>query len=125
MDRTPYLDQISMLFKVNPTVAILGPRQCGKTTLAREYAKRVLAEGHEIITFDLEDGFDLARLENPNLALGALKGLIIIDEIQKRPDLFPMLRVLIDNNRTTQHYLILGSASRDADSDAKCNTMTV
>ena len=92
-----------------PVVAILGPRQCGKTTLSRQYAKNCSVPVHY---FDLENARDLAKLENPLMALEELRGLIIIDEIQRRPGLFPTLRVLIDAQPKTR-YLILGSASRD------------
>lgn len=112
MHRQHYLEQVKRLFKVNPIVAILGPKQCGKTTLAQKYANTLLGTSDTITTFDLEDSLDLERLENPTLTLGSLTGVIIIDGIQKRPGLFPILRVLIDKNRLTQKYLILGSASR-------------
>lgn len=96
--------------KQSPAVAILGPRQCGKTTLARQFIAR---RPSETITFlDCEDPRILARLENPMLTLEPLEGLVIIDEIQRRPDLFPVLRVLIDDGKP-RRYLILGSASRD------------
>ena len=87
-----------------PVTAILGPRQCGKTTLAR-----ALQADH---FFDLESPRDLAALEEPQLALEDLTGLIVIDEIQRAPDLFPLLRHLVDTH-SGQRYLILGSASRD------------
>ncbi len=87
-----------------PVTAILGPRQCGKTTLAR----RLDADHY----FDLENPRDAARLEQPQLALEDLKGLIVIDEIQRIPELFPLLRYLVDT-RPSQKYLILGSASQD------------
>ena len=87
-----------------PVTAILGPRQCGKTTLAHE-----LRADH---FFDLENPRDLAALEQPQLALERLTGLIVIDEIQRVPDLFPLLRHLVDT-RPEQRYLILGSAGRD------------
>lgn len=112
MDRQAYLEHISLFFEVTPLVALLGPRQCGKTTLANDYAQRTLEQGIEVTRFDLEDALDLQRLDNPMLALEPLSGLIIIDEIQKRPDLFPSLRVLIDKHKDRQRYLILGSASR-------------
>jgi len=96
--------------KQSPAVAILGPRQCGKTTLARQFIAR---RPSETVTFlDCEDPRVLARLENPMLTLEPLEGLVIIDEIQRRPDLFPVLRVLIDDGKP-RRYLILGSASRD------------
>ena len=88
----------------SPVVAILGPRQSGKTTLA----KMVKADHY----FDLENPRDLARLEHPQTALETLEGLVVIDEIQLRPDLFPLLRYLVDQQKDTR-YLILGSASRD------------
>lgn len=112
MRRVQYLDNILKLFNATPIVAILGPRQCGKTTLAIQYSK-LLDNSINITHFDLEDDIDLERLNNPRLALGSVSGLIIIDEIQKRPDLFPAIRVLIDQNKGSQRYLILGSASRE------------
>lgn len=95
---------LSDLVQDYPVTAILGARQCGKTTLAKQFAF-----DHY---FDLENPRDLARLDNPQLALEDLEGLIVIDEIQRKPDLFPLLRYLVDN-RAGQKYLILGSASRD------------
>jgi len=111
VERRHYIEKIGFFFKVNPIVAILGPRQCGKTTLAHLYAKKHSKQ--KIYWLDLENPDDLARLTSPMLALQELEGLIVIDEIQKRPDLFPALRVLIDQHKGKQHYLILGSASRD------------
>lgn len=93
-----------------PVVAILGPRQCGKTTLSKQFARQY-SPGH-IHLFDLEDPRDLAKLDNPTLTLEGLSGLVIIDEIQRRSELFPVLRVLVDR-RPKSRYLILGSASRD------------
>ena len=88
-------------------IAILaGPRQCGKTTLARQF----VAED-SVNYFDLEDPLSLARLDEPVTALGLLQGLIVIDEIQLRPDLFPVLRVLVDRQDFQGQFLILGSAS--------------
>lgn len=94
----------------SPVVAILGPRQCGKTTLSNQFARNRSAS--RIHIFDCEDPRDLAKLDNPMMALEPLKGVVIIDEIQRRPDLFPVLRVLVDRNRK-RRFLILGSASRD------------
>ncbi|MFH1830925.1 MAG: ATP-binding protein [Pseudomonadota bacterium] len=89
-------------------VAILGPRQCGKTTLSHQFAAtQTKASVH---FFDLEDPRDLARLENPTLALEPLTGFIVIDEIQHMPELFPVLRVMADKKRDAR-FLILGSAS--------------
>lgn len=85
--------------------ALLGPRQCGKTTLARSFLSESPAY------FDLEDPLDLARLEAPRLALERLRGLVVIDEIQLRPELFPLLRVLADRPECPAKFLILGSAA--------------
>lgn len=90
-----------------PVVALLGARQVGKTTLARQIAK--LVEG-PVTHFDLEDPDDLARLDEPKLALQDLRGLVVLDEIQRRPALFPVLRVLADRPGTPARFLILGSA---------------
>lgn len=90
----------------SPGVALLGPRQCGKTTLAREIASQ---QGGRI--FDLENPEDAAALENPMLALGSLRGLVVLDEIQRKPELFPVLRVLMDRPGSPAKFLLLGSAS--------------
>lgn len=110
--RKTFLQQIQSLFRTHPIVALLGPRQCGKTTIARMYCKELPTISKENY-FDLESSLDLERLQNPMLALGPLTGLIVIDEIQRRPDLFPLLRVLVDREENKQNFLILGSASRD------------
>lgn len=89
--RAYYIEKIDFLFEVNPIVAILGPRQCGKTTLARLYA--ISHKSKNTHWLDLENPNDVTRLSSPMLALQELEGLIVIDEIQKRPDLFPALRV--------------------------------
>src|SRR5271166_5872249 len=89
-------------------VALLGPRQCGKTTLARQF----VTPG-SLNYFDLEDPQSLARLAEPDTALRPLKKLVVIDEIQRRPDLFPLLRVLADRSPLPARFLILGSASPD------------
>lgn len=89
-------------------VVLVGPRQCGKTTLARE----LLAE-ESINYFDLEDPTSLARLDEPMTALRSLRGLVVIDEVQRRPDLYPVLRVLADRADLPARFLILGSASGD------------
>ena len=91
-----------------PVVAILGPRQVGKTTLARQIIDSA-QEGATV--FDLEDDRDLAKLVDPYLALDELDGLVVIDEIQRRPDLFRSLRVLADRPGQPARFLILGSAS--------------
>jgi predicted AAA+ superfamily ATPase len=91
-----------------PAVALLGPRQCGKTTLARELAAKSDAASR---FFDLEHPSDEAALQNPLLALERLRGLVVIDEVQRMPELFPVLRVLIDRPDTPARFLLLGSAS--------------
>ena len=108
MKRDSYLEQIKFGFRNHPVVALLGPRQAGKSTLARAY--RAITKG-AVHFFDLEDPTDLARLESPNLAFSDLSGLVIIDEIQRRPELFSALRVFADKRKL--RFLILGSASRD------------
>lgn len=96
------IESIRRLIKTFPVAAILGPRQCGKTFLARQ-----IKAGHY---FDLENPRDLAAFDQPQLLLEKIEGLIVIDEIQRRPELFPVLRYLVDNH-PRQRYLILGSAS--------------
>ena len=96
--------QLGKLLAAFPVTAILGARQVGKSTLAAS-----LGAPHY---FDLENPRDLARLAEPQLTLERLEGLVVIDEIQRRPDLFPLLRYLVDHRPATR-YLILGSASRD------------
>lgn len=112
MKRDTYLQQIDALFRVHPICWILGPRQVGKTTLAKKYIEKTKLEN--LYYFDLENPIDLARLENPMLALSNITdGLIVIDEIQRRPELFPILRVLVDQEEKKRTFLILGSASKD------------
>jgi hypothetical protein len=89
-------------------VALLGPRQCGKTTLARKLARAVKTTTY----FDLENPTDVARLSEPMLALERAKGLVVIDEVQRRPELFPILRVLADRRPAPARFLVLGSAHR-------------
>lgn len=89
-------------------VVLAGPRQCGKTTLARE-----LLSEDALNYFDLEDPVSLARLDEPLTALRPLTGLVVIDEVQRRPDLFPVLRVLADRRAAPARFLVLGSASGD------------
>ncbi|MFT4286690.1 ATP-binding protein [Nocardioides sp.] len=93
----------------SPVVLLIGARQVGKTTLART----VVAPGSPNY-FDLEDPVDLARLEEPMLALGDLHDVVVIDEVQRRPDLFPVLRVLADREDRPATFLVLGSASPHA-----------
>jgi len=111
MDRPEYLKLLTQAFEVNPVVAILGPRQSGKTTLAKMYANE--SNHGQVVHFDLEDPVHARRLANPKLALEELEGLVIIDEIQRAPGLFELLRVLVDRRPNPSCFLILGSASRD------------
>ncbi len=112
--RLAKIERVSTLLGEFPVVALLGPRQSGKTTLARSYlaANGLPAEGSPNY-FDLEDPTALARLATPKLALEKLTGLVVIDEIQRAPDLFPLLRVLVDRADSPTRFLVLGSASRD------------
>jgi predicted AAA+ superfamily ATPase len=110
MERADFLQRIEQQFAIHPVVALLGPRQCGKTTLARMMADKT---AEPVTRFDLEDPTDVAALAAPRLALQDLRGLVIIDEIQRSPELFPVLRVLVDRPDNTARFLILGSASRD------------
>lgn len=111
MKRKNPLSKIDYLFKVNPIVALLGPRQCGKTTIAKDIAAKYKISPNNY--FDLENKKDLDSLFNPQITLGDLEGLIVIDEVQHRPDLFQTLRVLVDRPKNKQKFLILGSASRE------------
>ncbi|MFC1657073.1 ATP-binding protein [Candidatus Moduliflexota bacterium] len=106
--RSKELEALRRLTSRHPVVAILGARQVGKTTLARAHAKTLKGE---VTFFDLEDPGDLARLADPMLALSGLRGLVVIDEIQRAPDLFTVLRVLVDRPRSPVRFLVLGSAS--------------
>lgn len=104
--RAGLINHIKKALRRSRVVALLGPRQCGKTTLAREF----LAAGQRNY-FDLEDTDDLQRLDDPKPELSGLRGLVVIDEIQRRPELFPLLRVLSDRRPLPARFLILGSAS--------------
>lgn len=112
IQRTRYLQEITEQFEVHSVCAILGARQVGKTTLAQQFAQQW--ESDKVVTFDLEDAQHLLTLENPQLILRQYAGyLIIIDEIQRKPEFFPILRVLADDREKKYTFLILGSASRD------------
>ena len=89
-----------------PVVVLTGPRQCGKTTLARRFVDPDSAN-----YFDLESPVSLARLDEPMTALAPLRGIVVIDEVQLRADLFPVLRVLVDRVESPARFLVLGSAS--------------
>lgn len=106
LNRPQLLERLRAGLRVSPAVALIGPRQCGKTTLARQ-----LASASKSTYFDLENPVDLARLSEPMTALEQLRGLIVIDEVQRHPDLFPILRVLLDRKPIRARFLILGSAS--------------
>jgi len=104
--RQGYLDNVKKAISRSPIVALLGPRQCGKTTLARAICKNQARN-----YFDLESQTDLRRLVNPEIILASLSGLVVIDEIQTKPDLFATLRVVVDKPGNRCNFLILGSAS--------------
>lgn len=106
IDRPEYLERIRSVFRVHPVAALLGPRQCGKTTLAR-----MLAENQVSTTFDLESPVGRQRLAAPMTLLERLEGLVIIDEIQRQPELYEILRVLVDRPDNAAQFLVLGSAS--------------
>ena len=90
INRAKDYNQVKDLIRIFPVTAILGPRQAGKTTLAKTFQPDYI--------FDLENPRGLAVMENPQLALEGLEGLIMIDEVQRKPELFPLLRFLVDNN---------------------------
>lgn len=108
IERTREIKTLKQLLKRHPVVGIFGARQVGKTTLARSLMEKIRKS---VTYFDLENPEDLARLADPMLALKDLKGLVVIDEIQRMPHLFPVLRVLVDRPRLPCRFLILGSAS--------------
>jgi predicted AAA+ superfamily ATPase len=110
IDRELHVRQITRLLKRFPVVAILGARQVGKTTLANVIAPSVSDHSSR---FDLENPSDLARLADPMLALQGLTGLVVLDEVQRRPELFPILRVLADRKPVRTRFLVLGSAVPD------------
>ena len=106
IQRPQIVARIRKALKRSRVVALIGPRQCGKTTLARQ-----LVPAGSTRYLDLETPADLARLTEPMTALSPLRGLVVIDEIQRRPELFPILRVLVDRTPLPARFLILGSAS--------------
>jgi uncharacterized protein len=108
IERKLDIELVRHALRRSAVVALLGPRQCGKTTLARQFVA-----SDSLNYFDLEDPPSLARLDEPDTALRPLKKLIVIDEIQRRPELFPLLRVLADRRPLPARFLILGSASPD------------
>jgi len=106
--RKHYLSRLKTLISQHRVVAIIGARQVGKTQLAKAYCE---SQKKEVHYYDLEDPEDLARLQDPMLTLRPLKGLVVIDEVQRKKDLFPILRVLADRQRSPAKFLLLGSAS--------------
>jgi predicted AAA+ superfamily ATPase len=106
VERPGYLASLVTATRRSPVTALLGPRQCGKTTLARMFAR-----DRRATRFDLESQPDLRKLQNPELVLGRLNGLVILDEIQVMPELFGVLRVLVDRPDNPARFLVLGSAS--------------
>ncbi|MCK5271966.1 MAG: ATP-binding protein [Sedimentisphaerales bacterium] len=106
--RKAYISQVSTALKRSPIVALLGPRQCGKTTLAK-----IIGAQEPSTYFDLESQTDIRRLANPEMMLASLSGLVVIDEIQILPELFSVLRVVVDKPENQCRFLILGSASPD------------
>jgi hypothetical protein len=109
LPRKDYLKAVRTALRENPVSALVGPRQCGKTTLAGQIAAR----WRNASFFDLETAAGRARLAEPELALAPLRGLVVIDEIQRQPGLFATLRPLADRSKTPARFLILGSASPD------------
>ncbi|MBI4430574.1 MAG: ATP-binding protein [Candidatus Omnitrophica bacterium] len=108
LNRPNLIKRLEDSVRRNPVTALLGPRQCGKTTLAHFFCKR-----RKSAYFDLEDLLTVARLENPMQNLSGLRGIVVIDEIQRMPELFKILRVLADRRPLSARFLILGSASFD------------
>ena len=106
--RVAHLKALQRLVARYPVVGIIGPRQVGKTTLARAFARRW---GNPTSFFDLENPEDLARLQDPMVALKSLKGLVVLDEVQRLTELFAVLRVLVDRPNRSVHFMVLGSAS--------------
>ena len=108
VERRELLARIRRALSRSRVVALIGPRQCGKTTLARQ-----IVAADSLNYFDLEDPSSLARIADPMTALSPLRGVVVIDEVQRRPDLFPILRVLADRRPLRARFLVLGSASPD------------
>jgi len=106
--RFGYTGRLESALARAPVTALLGPRQCGKTTMAKS-----ICEGRNAVFYDLESVPDRRRLENPEMVLGAAEGLVVLDEIQLAPELFSVLRVLVDRLGNAARFLVLGSASPD------------
>ena len=110
IERTHHIHQLLDVLHDYPVVAILGARQVGKTTLSRQLVQHL---PEPVTVFDLEDPRHLERLDDPMLELEPLEGIVVLDEIQLRPELFPVLRVLADRRPLPARFLVLGSASPD------------
>jgi len=108
LEREAHLRRVAELLEDSPVVAMIGARQVGKTTLARELVEQYGQAAH---VFDLESSEDLARLADPMLTLASLNGLVVLDEVQRRSELFPTLRVLADRRPLPARFLVLGSGS--------------
>jgi len=106
IQRPHAFNRVRNVFQVHPIAALLGPRQCGKTTLAR-----MIAEREHSTFFDLENPVDVRRLSTPMQAFEGLSGLVVVDEVQRQPSLFELLRVLVDRPLNKTRFLLLGSAS--------------
>src|SRR5436190_1215545 len=102
--RLRHLRRIEVLFEIFPVVGLVGARQVGKSTLAREFAKRA---GTAVHFFDFEDPAVVAEFNDTRNAIGALRGLVVLDEVQRRPELFPYLRVLADRPDAPAKFLVL------------------
>jgi len=107
IDREFHARQVTRLLRRFPVVAIQGARQVGTTTLANS----IVSSTEHSVRFDLENPADLARLADPMLALQELKGIVVLDEIQRRPNLFPILHVLADRRPIRARFLVLGGAA--------------
>src|SRR5437870_4289918 len=108
LDRPGHAAAVRRALARGRVVLLAGPRQAGKTTLARTFV-----HPSSPAYFDLENPVDVRRLDEPMTALGPLRGLVVIDEVQRRPELFPVLRVLADRRPPPAKFLVLGSASGD------------
>ena len=106
--RKKHIGTVSTLLDEFPVTAIIGARQVGKTTLARQVSEAV---GEPVQWFDLESPPDRERMSDPLLALENAEGIVVIDEVQRHPELFPVLRTLVDREGTRCKFLLLGSAS--------------
>ncbi len=107
IERPEAINRIESAFRVHPAVALVGPRQCGKTTLAH----MITDTEPDFSFFDMEKAVDRRKMESPEQTLSALTGLVVIDEIQRQPQLFETLRVLLDRPASSTRFLLLGSAS--------------